>query len=138
MNQIPYQRGNELYHYGVLGMKWGVRRDRTKLLGRKKKGKGTDDSDSQKQSISKMTDDELSSRISRLKMEKNYRELTATKSQKRAEKGKKFVEDVLTNSAKNIATQTVTYLMGKGINKALGKMFDDPNVVNPKKGQKDK
>lgn len=138
MNQIPYQRGNELYHYGVLGMKWGVRRDRTKLLGRKKKGKGTDDSDSQKQSISKMTDDELRSRISRLRMEKDYRELTVTKSQKRAEKGKKFVEDVLTNSAKNIATQTVTYLMGKGVNKALGKMFDDPNVVNPKKGQKDK
>lgn len=138
MNQIPYQRGNELYHYGVLGMKWGVRRDRTKLLGRKKKGKGIDDSDSQKQSISKMTDDELRSRISRLRMEKDYRELTVTKSQKRAEKGKKFVEDVLTNSAKNIATQTVTYLMGKGVNKALGKMFDDPNVVNPKKGQKDK
>lgn len=138
MNQMPYQHGNELAHYGVLGMKWGVRRDRTKLLGRKKKGKGTDDSDSQKQSISKMTDDELRSRISRLRMEKDYRELTVTKSQKRAEKGKKFVEDVLTNSAKNIATQTVTYLMGKGVNKALGKMFDDPNVVNPKKGQKDK
>lgn len=135
---MPYQHGNELAHYGVLGMKWGVRRDRTKLLGRKKKGKGTDDSDSQKQSISKMTDDELRSRISRLRMEKDYRELTVTKSQKRAEKGKKFVEDVLTNSAKNIATQTVTYLMGKGVNKALGKMFDDPNVVNPKKGQKDK
>lgn len=138
MNQIPYQRGNELYHYGVLGMKWGVRRDRTKLLGRKKKGKGTDDSDSQKQSISKMTDDELRSRISRLRMEKDYRELTVTKSQKRAEKGKKFVEDVLTKSANNIATQTVTYLMGRGVNKALGKIFDDPNVVNPKKGQKDK
>lgn len=138
MNQMPYQHGNELAHYGVLGMKWGVRRDRTKLLGRKKKGKGTDDSDSQNQSISKMTDDELRSRISRLRMEKDYRELTVTKSQKRAEKGKKFVEDVLTNSAKNIATQTVTYLMGKGVNKALGKMFDDPNVVNPKKGQKDK
>lgn len=138
MNQIPYQRGNELYHYGVLGMKWGVRRNRSKLLGSKKKGKSASDSDSQKQSISKMTDDELRSRISRLRMEKDYRELTVTKSQKRAEKGKKFVEDVLTNSAKNIATQTVTYLMGKGVNKALGKMFDDPNVVNPKKGQKDK
>lgn len=138
MNQIPYQRGNELYHYGVLGMKWGVRRNRSKLLGSIKKGKSASDSDSQKQSISKMTDDELRSRISRLRMEKDYRELTVTKSQKRAEKGKKFVEDVLTNSAKNIATQTVTYLMGKGVNKALGKMFDDPNVVNPKKGQKDK
>lgn len=30
MNQIPYQRGNKLYHWGIIGMKWGVRRYQNK------------------------------------------------------------------------------------------------------------
>ena len=41
--------------------------------------------------------------------------------------------DVLEKSGKNIATQAVTYAMGNMVNKIAGS-----DVVNPKKGQKDK
>lgn len=41
--------------------------------------------------------------------------------------------DILEKSGKNIATQFVTYAMGAAVNKIAG-----TDVVNSKKGQKDK
>ena len=48
-------------------------------------------------------------------------------------RGKSFVSDILEKSAKNIGTQAATYAMGAAINKMAKK-----EIVNPKKGQKDK
>lgn len=78
-----------------------------------------------------MTDDEIRQKISRLEMEKKYKELL--RSEEQTSKGKRFVMDVLEKSGKNVATQWTTYVMGTAINKAMGS-----EVVNPKKGQKDK
>ena len=50
-------------------------------------------------------------------------------------KGKAFVQNVLETSGKNIATQLTTYAMGTLVNKYIGK---GKQLVNPKKGQKDK
>ena len=190
MNQIYYQHGDELYHYGRKGQKWGehiygkerpsgsrpratanspkkiiYNGKRYVLVKKKKKSKVNlnDIPDQPKRSglfgknknkqisnteqnkpenkpkkISDLSNAELKEKISRIKMEQEYVDLTTPASKKRVDRGKKFVADVLENSAKNIATQTVTYLMGKGVNKALGNIFDDPNIINPKKGQKDK
>ena len=44
-------------------------------------------------------------------------------------------EEILCDSAKNIGTQTVTYLMGTGVNKLFAKAMNDPKIVNPKKGK---
>ena len=52
---------------------------------------------------------------------------------KKPSRGKDFVMDVLEKSGKNIATQLTTYAMGAAVNKVAGK-----EIVNPKKGQKDK
>ena len=78
-----------------------------------------------------MTDGERNDRIRRLQLEKQYKDLT--RDPVKINKGKAFVEDVMDKSAKNIATQLATYAMGTAVNKALGS-----EVVNPKKGQKDK
>ena len=80
--------------------------------------------------ISEMSDHELKARIDRLDLEKSYFE--------KQSKGKAFIKDVLESSSKNIAKQTVTYLMGKAVNDTIGKKLGDINMVNPKKGQKDK
>lgn len=44
---------NELYHYGVLGMKWGVRKDRSSGTGRKKTVKSSSDKKSKASSKKK-------------------------------------------------------------------------------------
>jgi hypothetical protein len=107
---------------------------------------------SKRKSIRKMSTEELKARISRLEMEKQLKELEG----KTQSKGKTFVMDVLEAAGKNILTQATTYAMGVALNKAVKatgytnatqtitengqkkvkKIFED--IVNPRKGQKDK
>lgn len=79
---------NELYHYGVLGMKWGVRRTPTQLgrtSERTRKRSAEDYHEDYKRAHSKksakyMSDAELRSRINRLNMENSYAKLTEKRS----------------------------------------------------------
>lgn len=118
---------NELYHYGVLGMRWGVRKRRVgtgsgrrkKTLGsgrrdqdgtvrgsgRRKTTKYTDDSD-----LTKLSDDELRRRLNRVQMEKQYVQLT----KKGASVGKKIAQEVL----KEIGKEYLKTVVKGGLSKA--------------------
>ena len=160
-----YNSPNELYHHGILGMKWGIRRFQNKdgtltSAGRKRlKQNSEDSSDSTKntktesvssssnpksstpakKSLKDMSDDELQAAINRINLETRYSELTKTNSpSKNNSRAKKFIMDVLEQSGKNIATQATTYLMGTATNKLFEKFGFGQDVINPKKGQKDK
>lgn len=124
---------NELYHFGIKGMKWGIRRYQNKDGSLTAAGKKRYSDSSIDNEIKNLTDQELRDRINRLNLEKQYRDLTTPSGQKQVNKGKQFVTSVLETSGKNIATQLVTYGMGTAVNK-----FFKANIVNPKKGQKDK
>ena len=135
-------------------MKWGIRRFQNKdgtrtPAGKKRYGDDSDDvkksentkpPKTKKRTVTDLSDTELREKINRLELEKRYKSLVKEqKSSPSAIRGKKFVVDVLENSAKNIATQTVTYAMGTGVNAAAKKIFNlDIDIINPKKGQKDK
>lgn len=139
---------DELYHHGVKGMKWGVRRTKAQLgykttSGKKKKSNSLiksyvnkrktakqkkvaaekakqEAANAKKRSISEMSDAELRERISRLQMEKQYKELLQT-SKPQTSRGKKFVANVLEKSGENLATQVVNHYGATALNKMIGK-----------------
>lgn len=101
---------NELYHYGVLGMKWGVRRDKSTSGGsskRRRRSKQAIDPSYKKAHTKKklkyMSDNELREVNKRLNLEKNYRDLTRTK-----KKGKAVV-DAFVGTAGTIAAVMGAY-----------------------------
>lgn len=116
---------NELMHYGVLGMKWGVRRDRSIFRKKNSRSVNVQDNTPQKQKrktvkkkVSEMSDDELRRAINRIQMEKQLAQLTA----KEKSAGAKFVQGVLNDAAKKTATTYVSKYMNKGVDAFINSM----------------
>lgn len=152
--------GNEMYHYGVLGMRWGVRRairkHRRNVRRREKEQLENQklQREAMKQSIkrtsklqtnlSDMTDEDLSKaytrlnlernvkrlmddlnedqytaalnkRVSTIKLEQEYRNLTAP--QKSA--GRKFMDDIMPTVGKAAVGTVTTVGLTKAVSKAL-------------------
>lgn len=70
---------NELYHYGILGMKWGVRRDRPRSGGSRKKRPSSQDareaSAIKKKKLNQMSNAELKKLNERSRLEQEYSRL---------------------------------------------------------------
>lgn len=88
-------------------------------------------------SLKSMSDDDLRAANERMRLEKQYNEYMRDLNPKQVSKGQAFakqvVDRVIIPSAENIGKQAVTYYLGNKINKKFG-----ADIVNPKKGQKDK
>lgn len=85
---------SELMHFGVKGMKWGVRKKRIKDAKKwtsKKQAK-----------IDGMSDDQLKKANNRLRLEKEYKQLTQTKLEKYRKRAGKAAEEAAFNTLQNV------------------------------------
>lgn len=98
--------------------------------------KGKTKTESSSEDISKISSEDLQKKINRIQLEKQYRDLTTKP--KTVSKGRQILNSILESSSKNIGTQLATYLMGNMVNSVAKALGSEADIVNPKKGQKDK
>lgn len=145
---------NELYHHGVKGMKWGVRK--TPVISssgatRKRKSNTlslfkkttrnasvSKSSPAQTKSVKDMSDDELRRKIERVRLEQQYQQLnppTVSRGQKIA---KRVMDHVIVPAAEEAGKQIVKSMLTNSANKALGINTNNGNNNNNNNNNKKK
>ena len=121
---------NIIEHYGKKGMKWGIRKDRSKggtkggekgKAKQAKSEKSTSTKKYKKSSARKLSDERLRKRINRLNMEKQYKDLVSKQKPKsKVSRGAQTVGKILANAGakairKQVAEPLMSHLVKKGV-----------------------
>ena len=141
---------DELMHYGVPGMKWGVRRTPAQLgrkktsssrflLGKKRskpKAKAEtkaktkseapkEETAPKKKSVKEMSDEELNAAINRMRLEQTYVSLSPQKVSTGKKIAKTILNDVVVPAATDVGRQMVKTALTRAGNKTLAEVFKD-------------
>lgn len=105
------QHDDVLAHYGVRGMRWGIRKSRVK---------GAKKWTSAKQAkIDGMSDDQLRRVNNRLRLEKEYRQLTQTRMERYRARAGKVVEEAAANTLQNAIQKSLKKAASRGGSAAI-------------------
>ena len=135
---------DELMHYGVPGMKWGVRRTPAQLgkkktssskslFGKKKpKPKPKAKSESSKKetaqkpkTVKEMSDEELNAAIRRMQLEQTYASLSPQKVSTGKAITKRILNNIVVPAAEDVGRQMVKTALTRAGNKTLSEVFKD-------------
>lgn len=106
---------NFFEHYGIKGMKWGIRKD-YRTSGQKVSA-----------NAKKMSSDELKTKIARMQLERQYADLVARENsanQTRLSKGRGAVEKIVKEGTSEIVKKTFVKSVSVGLSKAAGELAD--------------
>jgi len=111
---------NFLNHYGILGMRWGVRRRRKVTAGKSKTNLSDDykkKEELKKRDPKSLSNQELKALNERMQLEKQYKDLTRNE----ISAGKRIVQEVLASAAKETAKNFVAKTMTKSLENLVEK-----------------
>lgn len=122
---------NFIEHFGVRGMRWGVRKQR------KADAKAAAERDRATQAIQGLSDKDLKAAVDRMNLESQFRRLNSEEANRSKTLGEKFIAEA-GNLAANVARQQAN----NAANKVIGKAIDDKllakGLINPPKKKKNK
>lgn len=116
-----------LCHYGIKGMRWGVRRTPKQL------GHPDSSSSFDKRKVKDLSDSELNRRINRLLKEQQYKGLTQSKASRI---GKRIVQGIIVAAASETAKNFIGSYFKRGFNyigsEISRQLYVDPDILSYK------
>lgn len=138
-HEDPATKEDALLHYGVLGMRWGVRKDRktgkregTPVKGTKAAKRSSPSvspsSSSSSPSPSDLTTQQLRDKVERIRLENEFKKLTAAPAAEKS-RSRKLVEDILTN----VGRRQAEHLLNSAIQSKVDKWLQSKGITPLKK-----